>query len=854
MATLPQVSITPAAQAIEIENSEEEPEPPRSSAKGKKRKLGDATSANSSANHALRGTSVDVNVDQDGEAINKFPVSRPRKKRKVEVEVTKVESESEREQPIQSTLQGSQVESYNIKKVDGKIASPEEDEKDGDEERMIEDALSQASPPPLPDDGDDMDDIYVQDEPKIAPQPHPTISALKDKRNEEPLFLPSSRDSPASAIKFGPPTKSRPSFPNQSKSNKSKSKEKEIDIVTATRTPPPGPTDSPPAPVVLRPRSSEIQHRMPTEERSVFWTGADELQYPEPQLSPAAEARLAQFDEEVMGIPRVRSRSTTAESAERHSARARKASVEANPEANEKAAAAVAEKATVTLNQSRQGSTAAASRGSKEAEKSKQAGDDKSSKSKRLPSAAAATSKLRALPSRAAKPPSRSYNTEVVPETDSSQSQELRIPVEPLSEPPAPSDLNPQPKSRSQTSDAGGPSTKPKKLGPIPVLSPSVFHPHLSLPSASLTDEISEEISQQAAAKAHENISHDDDDAPMSSIEQFESPEKRARPAVIVAPKELRKGKTRASASDIWNTDVAKRGRELAEAAKKARGAGAPPAPPKKSMHDVITETRARSNSALSGTGSEHVPKLPTPIPEDEEEDTGGASTDVVPSASEPQATFEESRALSEMEQAFVDLAGGTDDMSPQNAPRSAGSMREEEEESTQDLMMEIQEIHHQQRVIDESAIENGWDLGPAASDSKPMDVVIKPTTGGILIVETNGALDTIPEVSVHSNRVGKYLWPSCSVSGFGSASGGSSRQRASAFAAHDTLSVKIKNTYAPRCACKWQRQERQRQFKEFCTTHSCPRSGACSHYSATGSFSPRPKFSFNLFDYGSCP
>ena len=745
---LPPVSKTPAVPAIEVDDSEaEEPQPPRSSAKGKKRKLQDATSANSSANQALRGTSVDVNVDQDGEAINKPPASRPRKKRKVEVEITKIESESELEQPIQSTLQGSQEESYDIRKVAGKIAPLQEAEEDEDEEKMIEDALSQASPPPLPE-YDDMDDIYVPDEPIIAPQPHATISALKDKRNEEPLFL-SSRNSPASVVKYGPPTKSRPSLPKQNRSSKSKSKETEDGAVSASRTPPPGPTspgDSPPAPIVLRRRSSDIQHWMPTEERSVFWTGANEEQHPEPQLSPAAEARLAQFDEEVMGIPpEARSRSATAESASRDSAPAGKASVEANTEASENAVVAIV---TEQATKSGTASSAAVSRSSKEAEKGKQVDDNKSSKLKRLPPAAPAISKLRVPPSRAAKPPSRSYNTEVVPETDSSQSQDSQIPVEP----PAPSDLNPQPEIRSTTPEAGGPPAKSKKLGPIPVLSPSVFHPHLSLPSTSLTDEISEELSQQTAAKARENISIEDEDALMSSIEQFESPEKQVRPAVIVAPKELRKGKARAGASDIWNTNVVKRGLELAEAAKKARGV--PPAPQKKSVDDVIAETRARSNSAVSGTSSEHLLKLPTPIPEDEEEDTGGASTDVVPSASEQQQiVFEESHTLSEMEQAFVDLTGGTDDS--QNVPQSTGALRQEEEESTQDMMMEIHEIHQHQRVIDESAIENGWDLGPAVSDSIPMDVVIEPTTDAIPMVETNGALDTIPEVSVHSN----YRW-----------------------------------------------------------------------------------------------
>ncbi len=122
-----------------------------------------------------------------------------------------------------------------------------------------------------------------------------------------------------------------------------------------------------------------------------------------------------------------------------------------------------------------------------------------------------------------------------------------------------------------------------------------------------------------------------------------------------------------------------------------------------------------------------------------------------MPSASEQQQiAFEESHTLSEMEQKFVDLTGGTDDS--QNVPQSTGALRQEEEESTQDMMMEIHEIHQQQRVIDESAIEKGWGLGPAVSGSIPMDVVVEPMTDAVPMVETNGALDTIPEVSVHSN------------------------------------------------------------------------------------------------------
>ncbi len=114
---------------------------------------------------------------------------------------------------------------------------------------------------------------------------------------------------------------------------------------------------------------------MPTEERSVFWPGANEQQHPEPQLSPAAEARLAQFDEEVMGIPpKARSRSATVESASRDSAPAGKASVEANTEASEKAVVAI-----VTEQSTKSGtaSAAAVSRNSKEAEKGKQVDDNK---------------------------------------------------------------------------------------------------------------------------------------------------------------------------------------------------------------------------------------------------------------------------------------------------------------------------------------------------------------------------------------------------------------------------------------------------------------------------------------------
>lgn len=705
------------------DDDDDEVKPAHSKSKGKKRKLDDATSANSSANRVPKHTSVDINVDQEGETVTKKPVGRPRKKRKIQVEVTKIEPESgdeNIEDLVQSNNQVRQEESYAVGKVTGKIASPEEDggEDEDKDERMVEDGLSQASPPP--DFGSD-EDIYARSERAMSPELPPI--PFKGKGKGTPLFsLDSVNSTPP--IKIGPPISSRPISRTQTKNNKS-NKIPHIDTRNVSV-----------SDLHLEPKRhssrKRAESRMPTEERSVFWDGdTEELQYPsyEPLLSPAALERLALFDKEVMGI--IGYQSTSAVVVLTKLEPVTKEPVVAKPPSKEQAKVTATDTAQEPTSDGGKRSTSSISKGSEEA-KTIKVNADKLSKAKQPPSGPAAASTAKGSFSRTTtKPPLHAYDTEIVPETDASQSQEVTQPSPTTM--PAP---KPQSKSRSPPTDEDRPS-KSKKLRPIPVISPSTFYPHLPGPSSSLPEDISEDPSQERrpASKSGKKAStnkEDEDDAPMSSIEQFDSPEKKQTgPAVIMAPKEtmVPKGKQRESASDIWNSDVVQRGQELAEAAKQrnrgSRGT-TPKAQAKKSLQDIIAETRARSNSALGATAARPpAPAPPLPIPEvDEEEDMGGTSTDVVPSASEPQAMDRDDRTFLEMEKAYVDLSGGTEDTSMQqddSQPRDPILLRREEEESTQDIMAEIRA--HQDQQCMNGIIEGGSSVPHDAAHTNTQDI-----------------------------------------------------------------------------------------------------------------------------------
>ncbi|KDR79423.1 hypothetical protein GALMADRAFT_243496 [Galerina marginata CBS 339.88] len=368
------------------------------------------------------------------------------------------------------------------------------------------------------------------------------------------------------------------------------------------------------------------------------------------------------------------------------------------------------------------------------------------------------------------KPPPSSYNTDIVPETDPEpdsqsqpqlQSQDLDLPTAPAVLPSYPSrpqtpgaknSLRSRMKPRTPLSRTSSviESGRDKVLHPIPMLSPSTFHPHLSAiaePESSLPESIEVDSDRQRRnSRSHiENDNDDEEDAPMSSIEQFDSPEKgKARIKKILLSKDKQKPTQLEPAMTIAELDVVKRGQEIAEAAKKRREMnegrlGSSPPRTRRTIADIraTRTTRSRSGTATShasdgsprGKGSAHsgLGRVEEQKEAEGDEETQNASTDVAPPTSGPRTAPEvESLVVQEMEHAYVDLSGGvgdpedqdqdddgTDLDSPQTV-RHPVLVRQEEEESTQDLMMELQAVQQQQRRMDDVDLQNGWDLGPA--------------------------------------------------------------------------------------------------------------------------------------------
>lgn len=197
----------------------------------------------------------------------------------------------------------------------------------------------------------------------------------------------------------------------------------------------------------------------------------------------------------------------------------------------------------------------------------------------------------------------------------------------------------------------------------------------------------------------------------MSSIEQFDSPVKAPKSSLVLAYPVDRKGKGKAkeSASDIWGTDVVQRGLAIAEAARKRRAESPSTRAPKQTVDDIIarTRSRSRSESSFSSIGPEGLP-LPVPIDEDVDEDEqidedmAGASTAAIPHTSGPPAAQHseiERTTLEQMENAYVDLSGGAEetqaDITVDELLHTVDPilLRQEEEESTQDVMMELEHV-----------------------------------------------------------------------------------------------------------------------------------------------------------------
>lgn len=270
-------------------------------------------------------------------------------------------------------------------------------------------------------------------------------------------------------------------------------------------------------------------------------------------------------------------------------------------------------------------------------------------------------------------------------------------------------------------------------LRPLPQLSPSTFHAHLQLPNSSLPDSIIEPSSSNDR-QVHE------------PIEEFETPEKGHRvhgnKKVVVldrkdtaAEEMVKEGEvdtTRArgkeSAEDIWDSEFVRRGKKIAEAAKAKKRSdtnfsdanyGPDVTKKKQSLEDIAARAKARSRSLSYVSRSSAEDEL-------QEGETAGAdaSTSVVPPASGPYTVSQDQLSqtqsgdahLRAMEGAHVDPSGiqievdgadathdGIDNASALGNPEFN---KEEEEESTQDLLEEMLQLQAQQRQVDASEVQ----------------------------------------------------------------------------------------------------------------------------------------------------
>jgi hypothetical protein len=239
-----------------------------------------------------------------------------------------------------------------------------------------------------------------------------------------------------------------------------------------------------------------------------------------------------------------------------------------------------------------------------------------------------------------------------------------------------------------------------------------MFHPLLPIPE--LEPSLPDSIIEPAEESGDMNVD-DDEEAPMSSIEQFDSPEKEERrkgppprKTFILESKPRKRSKSaassvhngRESASEIWESEVVQRGQAIAEAAKKKNDV---PTRPKQTVEEI---------QAAAAASRSRQPSVPE---DDEDEDMEDLSTVPVPPASGPQAAIDDdSVTLQEMEAAYVDLSGGMADV-PAVDPVL---LRQEEEESTQDLMLELEQVQHQQRGMESVDLESGWAAAPPTAGS----------------------------------------------------------------------------------------------------------------------------------------
>jgi hypothetical protein len=338
-------------------------------------------------------------------------------------------------------------------------------------------------------------------------------------------------------------------------------------------------------------------------------------------------------------------------------------------------------------------------------------------------------------------------------------------------------------------------SATAKSFGPIPRISPSAFIP--LLPSSLPESTIESAEGDGDGAPKHAIDRNEEDD----SIEQFESPNKKdmgstlggeRRIGILNVTSRQERGKHRAkeSASDIWNSDLNRRGQELAEAARKREKERL--RAEEKSALAVSTSTKSvpqAKHAAFRYIVTEKLNRLPAL--EEEELNSGVSMQSLLPDVVLPPHNTKS--VAQQMEDAYVDLSGGVrEDQNPDPVTVGASTragiegsqsveaehmvdnnfdmdtemnqqpdtmhLRQEEEESTQDLMMELRLRQQQQEsgvarngAVPE-AINDTEDLPPAVEiDSQPIGEV--PPEEGAQECNANEQsdhfLDEIPSVCI---------------------------------------------------------------------------------------------------------
>jgi hypothetical protein len=325
----------------------------------------------------------------------------------------------------------------------------------------------------------------------------------------------------------------------------------------------------------------------------------------------------------------------------------------------------------------------------------------------------------------------QSYLVDIVPETEVENSQEDQL------RSPSIAVRNHNRNTVADDSSTAGPSIT-KSLRPLPHISPSTFHPHLQPPNSSLPDTIIEPSSSLERQ------------AEIEAIEQFESPEKEhthfAKKVVVLnksgvvseARREASLEPTtnkRESAEKVWESESVRCGQEIAKqvearriraSASSGSSRGLTP-PKKKSVQEVVARAQSRNpgeSDASQFDENDDDEQQP------EEEGVANASTSVVPPASGPPAFSQDQPPpvddmSQSMEHDLIDLNGHMDVGEPEEVDKTHDDvdgtsvginpelLRQEEEESTQDIMAEPRQRQGHAEGMREIGPNEGQDLCP---------------------------------------------------------------------------------------------------------------------------------------------